>query len=178
MAPRNDHLKYQVYRGEAYRRTLELLAEEQASFDPPDLDVSRVRLEPINHAAVEAGYDWSEDGALLSWEDVSKWKRKWPKGIDLALWYGAELCGMAYANARDSKLTIKVILLEGKPDSSHPLKGYVLPIALTAIDAFARMLKLKWIEIQNPASGAIPWYCENGFEFDDERRLVISVEGE
>lgn len=178
MASRNDPLKYQVYRGEACRQALALLAEEQTTLDPPDLDVACVRLEPINHAAVEASYNWGEDGALLSWEQVSTWKQKWPKGIDLALWYGVELCGMAYANARDSKLTIKLILLEGKPDASHPLKGYVLPIVLTAIDAFARMLKLRWIEVQDPAIGAIPWYCENGFEFDDKRRLVISVEAE
>jgi hypothetical protein len=178
MAPRNDHLKFQVYRGQAYQQALKILAEEQASLDPPDLDVSHIRLEPITQEAVDASYDWGEEGALLSWEEVSKWKQKYPRGIDLALWYDAELCGMAYANARESKLTIKLILIEGKPDASHPLKGYVLPIALTAIDAFARMLKLKWIEIQDPASGAISWYCENGFEYNDERRLVISVEGE
>jgi hypothetical protein len=177
MSPRNDHLKYQVYRGEAYQQALGLLAEEQASLDPPDFDVSCVRIEPITPAAVEASYNWSEDGTLLSWEHVAKWKNKWPRGIDLAVWHGVELCGMAYANARDSKLTIKLILIEGKPDSSHPLKGYVLPIALVVIDAFARMLKLKWIEVQDPAPGVIAWYRENGFEFDDERRLVISVEG-
>lgn len=178
MSRRNDHLKFQVYRGTAYRRALELLAEEQATLDPPGIDVSRVRLEPITHAAVEASDGWGEEGAVLSWEDVSAWKHKWPKGIDLALWYGVELCGMAYANARDSRITIKLILLEGKPDDTHHLKGYVLPVTLTAIDAFARMLKLQWIEIQDPAAGAIPWYQQHGFAFDDQRRLVISVGAE
>jgi hypothetical protein len=172
---RNDNLKYQVYRGEAFKQALALLVEDQQQLDPPDVDCTRVRLEPITRAAIDESYVWGE-GALYPWEDVLKWKAKWPKGIDIALWYDHELCGMCYANPRDSRITIKVILLEGKPDSTHPLKGYVLPISMSIIDSYARMLKCQTIEVQEPALGCVPWYEENGFSFDDQRRLVISVE--
>lgn len=175
---RFNHLKYQVFRGEAFKQALSILAEEQALLDPPDIDVSRVRIEPITQEAAEESLNWGEEGALLEWGDVIRWKQKYPRGIDISLWFDQELCGLAYANARDSKLTIKIVLIEGKPDETHPLKGYVLGIALTAIDAYARMLRLQWIEVQDPAAGAVPWYLENGFAFDDQRRLVISVEAE
>ena len=171
---RNDHLKYQVYRSEAFKQALQLLEEEQQEMERPDIDVDRVRLTPISSVAIDGSYNWGE--TEFNWEDVAKWKTKWPKGIDIALWFDQELCGMCYANPRDSKITIKIILLEGKPDKTHPLKGYVLPIFLTAIDAYARMLGCHFIEIQEPSADCIPWYEENGFEYDDQRRLVISVE--
>ena len=171
---RNDHLKFQVYRGQAFKQALNLLIEEQGQIDPPDVDCSRIRIEPITRIAIEASMLWG-DAELYPWEDVLEWKARSPKGIDIALWFDQELCGMCYANPRDSKITIKVILLEGKHDESHPLKGYVLPISMSIVDSYARMIQCQTIEIQDPDAGCVPWYQENGFYYDEQRRLVISV---
>jgi hypothetical protein len=172
---RNDHLKFQVYRGEAFRQALGLLIDEQAQLDPPAIDCTRIKIEPITRAAIEASFLWG-DGGLYPWEDVLGWKKKSPKGIDIALWFDQELCGMCYATPRDSKITIKVILLEGKDDKTHPLKGYVLPLSMAIVDSYARMIQCQTIEIQEPDPGCVAWYQENGFDYDDERRLVISVQ--
>lgn len=50
--------------------------------------------------------------------------------------------------ARQSSICIKIILLEGKPDRSHPLKGEVASLTLLAIDYYARMIKCTEIEVQ------------------------------
>ncbi|WP_434155544.1 hypothetical protein [Pseudomonas sp. JZ134] len=67
------------------------------------------------------------------------------------------------------------MLLEGKPDGAHPLKGQVAGLALINVTRYGRMLGLSEIEIQDPDPGAIDWYKELGFELDDEQRLVISI---
>ena len=83
---------------------------------------------------------------------------------------------MAYATPKQSKLSIKVVLLEGKPDRTHPLKGFVASLVLEAIDNYAGLLELEEIEIENPAAGAVPWYQELGFQYDATKRLVMANE--
>ncbi|WP_339732339.1 HipA family kinase [uncultured Pseudomonas sp.] len=77
--------------------------------------------------------------------------------------------------ARQSSICIKIILLEGKPDRSHPLKGEVASLTLLAIDYYARMIKCTEIEVQDPEPLAIPWYQELGFDYSADGRLVIQV---
>jgi hypothetical protein len=98
-----------------------------------------VRLEPICADALAACSLWPAE-SLYPWTDVAQWKLKDAKGFDLALWYGRELCGMCYATPRQSKINVKMILLQGKSREAHPLKGWVAPLALVAIDFYARML--------------------------------------
>lgn len=99
------------------------------------------------------------------------------KGFDLALWYGSELCGLSYATPRRSSICIKVILLEGKPDPGHPLKGEVAALAFLVIEYYARMIKCTEIEIQDPEPLAVVWYQELGFSYTADGRLVIRVDG-
>lgn len=173
--PHFNHLKYSTYRTEARR-----LAHEAMCGAPEviadGIDVSKVRFEAITKEAIEATYLWGDDATLFPWEDVPAWKNKEPKGFDLALWFDQELCGLCYAAPNKSCLCIKVILMEGKPDDTHPLKGWVAPLSISALDSYARMLGCREIEIQDPAPGAVDWYKDLGFDFDGSHRLVISVD--
>jgi hypothetical protein len=83
---------------------------------------------------------------------------------------------MCWATLRQSQLRIKIVLLEGKPDQTHPLKGFVAALMLSAIDSYAVMLGCTEIEIQEPAAGAVPWYLALGFEFDTWNRLVMRIQ--
>lgn len=112
---------------------------------------------------------------VTPWRSIPDWKLKDPKGFDLALWYGYELCGLCYATPRRSRLTIKIILLEGKPGAGHALKGLVAPLTLMAIDLYARLMNFREIEIQHPEPTAIRYYKVLGFRLDKAGRLVISV---
>lgn len=173
--PRGNNLKYQIYRSESLK-SAEATAKGRPSLVETGVDVSKIRFEPITDAAIEASYLWGDGASLFPWEDVRQWKSQDIRGIDIALWFGVELCGMAYASPRESKLCIKVILLEGKPDSKHPLKGFVAPLVLTAIDNFAALIGCLEIEMENPAAGAVPWYQELGFKYDATNRLVLRAD--
>ncbi|MFK3795115.1 MULTISPECIES: N-acetyltransferase [unclassified Pseudomonas] len=139
------------------------------------IDGRQVKFEPIDRTAISACEHW--EGSTYPWENVSSWKRLDAKGFDLAIWYNQTLCGLCYATPRQSRLTIKIILLEGKPGSEHPLKGLIAPLALMGVDLYAQMLGCREIEIQQPAVNAIKYYKALGFQFDEARRLVISVGG-
>lgn len=172
---RGNHLKYQIFRSESLKRALET-AQARASLISAGIDVTQIRFEPITDQALEASYLWGDEAELYPWEEVPKWKADDYKGFDISLWFGIELCGMAYATPKQSKLSIKVVLLEGKPDRTHPLKGFVASLVLEAIDNYAGLLELEEIEIENPAAGAVPWYQELGFQYDATKRLVMAIE--
>lgn len=133
-------------------------------------------MEPITGEAIAACLEWEEGASTFPWEEIAGWKEKDPKGFDLSIWYSTELCGLCYATPRKSRLNIKVILLEGKPGRTHPLKGEIASLALTSIDFYARMLGCREIEIQDPITGVVPLYEALGFKFSADGRLVIQVD--
>ncbi|MBA1280441.1 N-acetyltransferase [Stutzerimonas stutzeri] len=171
---RGNSLKYEVYRSESLKTAAEI-AKEHDALIAAGVDVAQIRFEPITNDAVEASLLWGDDATLFPWEDVLAWKATDSRGIDISLWFGIELCGLAYASPRNSKLCIKVILLEGKPDKSHPLRGFVAPLVLEAIVNYATLLGCVEIEMEEPAAGAVPWYRKLGFEFDATNRLVMAT---
>lgn len=174
MKSRNNDIRYQTYRSKARKLSSELI-REQPDLLRESIDPHQVRFEPITDEAIDACHLWGEEAELYPWEDVPTWKAKDRKGFDLSLWYGPELCGLCYATPKQSSICIKIILLEGKPDQLHPLKGEVAPLALLAIDYYARMIKCTEIEVQDPEALAIPWYQELGFNYTEDGRLVIQV---
>ncbi|WP_460042718.1 hypothetical protein [Pseudomonas sp. S2_H01] len=57
-----------------------------------------VRFDSIDEAAIVASEGW--EGRFYPWADIPRWKVKDPKGFDLALWYGHELCGLRNAASK------------------------------------------------------------------------------
>ncbi|MQG93640.1 N-acetyltransferase [Pseudomonas sp. MN1F] len=174
MRRRHNDLRYQVFRSQA--RTLTCECVSQNGFLREGLEADRVRMEPITSEAIATCLGWGEEASAFPWEEVCTWKASDLRGFDLSIWYGADLCGLCYASPRKSRLRIKVILLESNPDKSHPLKGEVASLALTAIDFYARMLGCREIEIQDPVTAARALYEALGFSSTADGRLVIRVE--
>lgn len=172
---RSSNLKYQVYRSTALTMAKEFILDNPTELLAKGIDPACIRFEPITQEALNQSYLWISEAQLYPWEDVPSWKKRDTRYFDLSLWYDHELCGLCYATPRASTLTIKIVLLEGKPDGTHPLKGQVAGLALINVTRYGRMLGLSEIEIQDPDPGAIDWYKELGFELDDEQRLVISI---
>lgn len=166
-------LRNQTFKSDARTLAHKALASSP-EMEASGIDANLVRFEPVTNHAIDASYQWEEAGSY-PWECIQEWKRKDAKGFDLALWYGQELCGLCYATPRKSVIQIKVVLLQGKPDRTHPLRGLVAPLSLLATDFYARMLRCTEIEIQDPDAGAIRYYLALGFTFDAAGRLVISV---
>ncbi|MHC8325495.1 hypothetical protein [Pseudomonas sp. LB1P83] len=95
--------------------------------------------------------------------------------LDLAIWFGPELCGLCFANPNNSRLRVRIVRLEGKPGRPRRLKNRIAPLALIAVEHYARIIGSTLIEIQEPAEGAVPIYQKLGFEFDNEDRLVMAI---
>ncbi|ALY66745.1 TPA: N-acetyltransferase [Pseudomonas aeruginosa] len=174
MKSHKNDIRYQAYRSQARNLSTELI-RGQPDLLREGIDPLQVRFEPITNEAIEASLLWGEESELYPWEDVPSWMAKDRKGFDLSLWYGPELCGLCYATPKQSSICIKIILLEGKPDCSHPLKGEVASLALLAIEYYARMIKCTEIEVQAPEPLVVPWYQELGFDYTENGRLVIQV---
>lgn len=170
----NRSLQHTIYKDSARGQALIALSSHPAVI-ASGLNTTQIRVEPITQKALDESYLWGGQATLYPWEDVPAWKSRDRKGFDLAIWFGIELCGLCYATPRKSTICIKVILLEGKPDETHPLKGLVAPLAIAAIDSYARMLGITEIEIEDPEHGAVDWYRKLGFEYDGAGRLVIAV---
>lgn len=171
----SNALKYLIFQSQSKKSALAAFADQWTELGDQSLDASKVRLDVIDACAIEAFNRWGGD-AQFPWEDVPDWKALDVKGFDLSIWHDEQLCGLCYATPRDSKVTIKIVLLEGRPDSQHPLKGLIAALALAAIDAYARVIGCSCIEIQEPLPDAMATYARLGFEYDDKQRLVISVE--
>lgn len=124
------------------------------------VDLSALHIGAIDGQALKAFDTWGST-EYFEWDRVPKWKRR--KGIDIALWFGPELCGLCFAEPVGESVTVQVILLEGKPDRSHPLKGRVAAIALATVAIYGQTIGSKRIEIDCPANGALDVYRELGF---------------
>lgn len=164
-------LRNQTLKSNARKLTYEAFIKKIA---PRELkiDVSAVRFEPITTPAIEKCHLW-EGAANYPWDRIPEWKRKDPKGFDLAIWYGQNLCSLCYATPRRSAICLKIILLQGDPDRSHPLRGLIAQIAILAADFYGRMLGCRAIEIQEPDPKVIFYYRYPGFDFDQNNRLVM-----
>jgi hypothetical protein len=170
-------LKYQLYRSRARSLASLKIAELQKAlelFDPTNLELSRVRFEAINTQTLNAWNLWTDQH--FAWNEVIEWKAREPLALDLAIWFDEELCGLCFANPNNSRRRIRIVRLEGRPREIHPLKKRIASLSLLVIEQYARIIGSRCIEVQEPMEGAISIYRELGFFFDDEGRLVKTLE--
>lgn len=102
--------------------------------------------------------------------------RQRPTNIRAAFWYEEELCGLCYATPRRSTICMKIVLLQGHTCKTNTLRGWIAPMALLTTEFYARKLGCTQIEVQEPDSGAIPYYQTLGFYFDTTGRLVFPLD--
>lgn len=170
-------LKYSVWKSEA-RRIGQGEARNRPELVKRGLSPALVCLDAVDAEAMDAYNAWPDPVAGYPWESVHGWKQDDVKGLDLALWYDAQLCGLCYASPRGSKLTITIILMERSPGPGNPLRGLVMAMMLFTIITYAEMLECAEIEVQEPEPGAVPHYQGQGFEFvgtGKQARLVLEV---
>lgn len=168
---RHRGLRYQVYRSRARILAHEAFSNRYCT-SGAELDVEKVRFEPIGNRAIEALQSWDKQTHHFPWEEVSRWADRDLKGFDVSLWSEHVLCGLCYASPRRSNHCIKIILLEGKPGPENPLRGLVASLLLFAVSEYARMLRFSQIEVQQPDPGVEFLYLSLGFVRDAAGRLV------
>jgi hypothetical protein len=174
---RGNSLKYSVWKS-----TARSLGEDAARARPEvlkrGLSPELVRFDTIDAVAIDAYGEWPSPVAGYPWESVHDWKQDDVKGLDLSLWYDAQLCGMCYATPRGSRLTITIILLERSAGPGNPLQGLVMAMMVFTIITYAEIIKCLEIEVEKPDPGAVKHYRDQGFEFKGtgkQARLVLEV---
>ncbi|MGF7243939.1 hypothetical protein ABIC11_004395 [Pseudomonas oryzihabitans] len=136
------------------------------------LDPALLRFGRVNQKALAALQEWEPRRYDFNWEK----KHNHARAIDLSLWYDDRLYGLCFATAKHSKLRIKWTLLEGHPDTNHPLRGYVATLMLIALESYAVGIGVPMILIPEALAGAIPTYRELGFDYNSKGQLVKQVE--
>ena len=138
---------------------------------PKAINMPGVRLTPINSLAISAYLQWPNNDRLppnggwdwSSW--VKHYRKKHPKRFEAAVWFGGHLCGLLLGRMSGKNIHVRLEVLEGSTDASHPLKGRVAYIALSAIEMFGYALGAKESRIIDPVHGAINSYKKLGYNF-------------
>lgn len=108
-----------------------------------------------------------------SWRQISIKKKKKIRRLCLSFNCNGVLCGMLFCSASRHGLNVNVRYLEGNPDSLHPLKKYIMDIALLSVYTYAEKINAKTVMIQGPLPGVVEKYLQRGFHPNqsDTRRL-------
>ncbi|MEB7587900.1 hypothetical protein NGC36_21780 [Serratia rubidaea] len=92
-------------------------------------------------------------------------RRKQTKRIDVSIRCQDFLCGLMLGRRSKNRLCITLRYLEGNPND-HPLKGFVMPIALIISESFADAYGIKQINISRPDKNLINRYESYGYSLN------------
>ncbi|HEJ7026218.1 TPA: hypothetical protein SMF53_002527 [Serratia marcescens] len=87
------------------------------------------------------------------------------KRIDVSIRCRDFLCGLMLGRRSKKRLCITLRYLEGNPDD-HPLKGFVMPIALIISESFADAYNISQVNISRPEKGLINRYQSFGYSLN------------
>lgn len=106
----------------------------------------------------------------FNWEYLNGIYSKYIRRIDLAIWDGHDICGLALGkSSRGRKLeqsNVTIHFLQGAPHAINALKGNVAPIAISAFNSFGYLTEKNLIYIKDPVKKVQPYYTSLGFSFD------------
>ena len=149
--------RYAMYRQLAYEDTISRIKLPK-----------RYQLEGIGFAALKS-FDkvWRSHKRLVKWDwldQAQRWKRTDHSRLELAVWQDGELCGLMIGRTSKRKTIVYVLGIEGAP-YSHPLKGYIIPLALEVAEAYAVAVGAKELRLDKPAAILVARYEKLGYTF-------------
>jgi hypothetical protein len=129
-----------------------------ADIDAHTLEVQRVTW-IARHWSGFGGWNWE---ALVT----RVWRR--PSGLPLALWSGERLAGLVVAHASKrrqsgARHTLSLRCVEASPDSAHPLRRFVFPLALFVSERYGESLGAERLRLLDPVPDMLPRYLKLGF---------------
>lgn len=153
---------YRDLRGLAAQVVTEGEACQDLDFDIREIcegalgEQDRWQLPPLGRRRVD--WDWRHL--------VHRYRRQYPGRLDMALWSGNTLCGLALGKPSDGKLIVRVGYVEGAPED-HELQGNVFKIVDAYLEAYALALDIPYVSLQGPLSEVIPHYESFGYTLED-----------
>ncbi|MGE7156858.1 hypothetical protein ACQKJ1_24345 [Methylorubrum rhodesianum] len=127
-----------------------------------------LRLEAIAYAARRTAESWPMPPRVVDWDWQRIIKRKAPTDVDLAVWHGDVLCGLAYGQGKPGWLELGWV--EGNPHG-HPLSGQVMDLALAVLRTQAFALDIPETRLKNPFEELREAYRRRGW------RDLVEVDG-
>lgn len=119
----------------------------------------RVSILQISNRALDVAERWSRDGADdrvgFDWRKVKEAHRE-PKRLELSMWAGDRLCGLALCLIKNS--AVEVRFLEGAPAMDCPLKGRRILVALDCAANYAQACGRSQIRLQPINEGLAELY--------------------
>lgn len=105
-----------------------------------------------------------------SWRVIISKKKKKIWRLALSILAGEQVCGMLFCTGSRHGINVNIRYLEGSPDNSHPLKKFILDIAIQSAEQYAESIKAKMITIQNPIQDVVGRYIDKGYEYNQKDR--------
>jgi hypothetical protein len=115
------------------------------------------------------------------WEQLASSARKRTSAFHLAIWSGDLLCGLAVGRVSDRdqqghRNAISIHFIESAHDRHHPLRGQVASLAITAAEAYGRLLGVPLLRLAHPLPGVLNRYLDLGFTPVLKRTAVVYCE--
>jgi hypothetical protein len=122
-----------------------------------------LRLAPIDHRALEA---WRSTWPSHRWDWSAVMARAERRNarVEIAIWHGAALCGLAWGRISDGRDVVRIDLIERNPGPS-PLKGWIALIAAETAGITAQAFEATRVRFHAPLPGATPIYEGLGFAY-------------
>jgi hypothetical protein len=163
---RAAHSRYQGYRDAAFHLTWGCMAPRVANCD--------LRIMPFDDDALAfwsaiRHFGASHPSGGFSWGAIYAQYRSNPRRFDVAIWDGDVLCGLAAGKPSRGDENVTLNWIERFPTAHNTTKGWVMTIALTAADHYARILGKRYLMVRNPLPGTESLYAEHQFELAGRR---------
>lgn len=96
-----------------------------------------ISLSTISNRAISASQSWvhPEGASGYPWQEIKNLHRQ-PDRLEVAVWSGGRLCGLAIAVTKNSVL--EICFIEGDPSPGNPTKGAVAMIVLDCAARYAQ----------------------------------------
>ena len=85
-----------------------------------------------------------------------------PAAFHLAIWCGAQLCGLAVGRPSKARRRLTIAVLEGAP-YPHPLRGKILDLVLITAEVYGRSLGSQLLRLEQPIKPMLAVYQRRGF---------------
>ncbi|WP_199634712.1 hypothetical protein JEM67_17930 [Serratia sp. PAMC26656] len=166
----DEELTHELRYAQALSEGLIMISQQLAGKIPVD----EIELGHIYYKdSQEASRNWRQHGKRQE-IDLEWWRerRNQTKRIDVSIRCRHFLCGLMLARRSRQRLCVTLRYLEGNPNA-HPLKGFVMPIALIIAESFAMEYDISQVNISRPAKELIKRYQSFGYALDatDKNRV-------
>lgn len=178
---RRVSIRYAQYRALAFDRVRALaLSLGVASW--------KLRFTEIDANALEAWHtQWIMPGLKRrsgwDWDSLAAKFGRRPSDFRLALWSGAELCGLAVGRlskrrASGRRNTVSLRFMEGSPRQGHPLKSRVAVLVFAAAEEYGRAFGASRLRLMHPLPEVLALYTNLGFSVVHKRGTPLYCEKE